>query len=166
MSEQIEKYLKLRSYIDLKSENLLKQHGGNIVCKKGCFSCCDNLTLFPVEFEAIKAEMKRDGFSPAKLKFDESLNCGFLKDELCSIYRYRPIICRTHGLPIVFFNDEYDEWSVSFCELNFTKANLEELSFSEENTLNIDDLNSKLYSINKEFTNSRRRIPMKLLIEA
>jgi Fe-S-cluster containining protein len=40
----------------------------------------------------------------------------------CSIYEYRPIVCRTFGLPL----REGDEYIGDICELNFTEATDEE----------------------------------------
>jgi hypothetical protein len=57
-------------------------------------------------------------------------DCVFLKDHGCAIYENRPIICRTHGLPLLYMNDE--SWELSTCELNFTNFNDDD--FSDENT--------------------------------
>ena len=66
------------------------------------------------------------------------------------MYESRPIICRTHGLPLLFMNDE--QWELSACELNFTEFDDEE--FKEENTFPQDTFNSKLFMINKRFVES------------
>ncbi len=64
----------------------------------------------------------------------------------------------SHGIPIVFLNDELEElqYSVSFCEKNFTHADLDEIEFDSSNTLNIDELNSELSQINCDFVNKRK----------
>lgn len=157
----LEKYFELRKKTDNIATELTVIHGKNIVCKPGCSSCCVNLTVLPVEFEAINYEMGRDGFKKDAVIFDTSSTCGFLKNDLCQIYKYRPIICRTHGIPISFLNDDdpsepYN--AVSFCELNFNGDEFDDdddetyegVKFDEKNTLNIDELNSELFSINME----------------
>ena len=67
------------------------------------------------------------------------------------IYSARPMICRTHGLPIAFVNmdAEEPEMSVSFCPKNFVGA--EDVQFGDESTLNIDELNLRLYEANIVF---------------
>lgn len=169
----IEQYRQLRSLADDISESLTAIHGENIVCRKGCCGCCVNLSVFPVEFNSILDELRSDGVE--KLEFDESASCGFLKDGLCSIYKYRPLICRTHGLPIAFLDDEADPpaYSVSFCDENFTSADPEDMAFGPDNTLNIDDLNSSLYSANLAYIeaaaddslNPSTRIELKELVK-
>jgi len=165
-------YYELRKVTDVNSARLTKIHGGHITCKKGCSSCCVNLSVFPVEFEAIKKEMAIDGFDPSSIVFDENATCGFLKDDLCQIYKYRPVICRTHGLPIVFLNDDNPSEifkEVSFCELNFNNFNEYDdddddggLIFNDENTLDIDELNTAFFKINQQFCKDpQKRIQLK-----
>jgi Fe-S-cluster containining protein len=71
----------------------------------------------------------------------------FLVNHQCQIYKSRPTICRTHGLPLLYTNNE-GEWELSACELNFAEF---EDEFSESNTFPQDKYNSKLFLINKEF---------------
>lgn len=119
-----------------------------MVCKKGCDLCCMDYDVFPIEFEMIKEGIKNEN-----IDFQESPdgNCIFLKDHACQIYEHRPIICRTHGLPLLFMNDE--QWELSACELNFTEFDDEE--FSIENTFPQDKFNSKLFMINKKYIQER-----------
>jgi len=151
MNNSIDQYRKLRDRTEKVCESLTKIHDEDIVCAKGCCHCCVNLSVFPVEFYSILEELKSAGAK--KLSFDEKTACGFLADKLCTIYNCRPLICRTHGLPIVFLNEEIDppQYSVSFCDDNFTQANFDTLEFGAENTLNIDELNDELFRINMDF---------------
>lgn len=162
----LNRYYEFRKVTDINCMRLVKAHKKQIVCKKGCSSCCVNLSVFPVEFEAIKREMAADGFDIASVVFDDKATCGFLKDDLCQIYKYRPIICRTHGIPIAFSNEDdpaeiFKE--VSFCDLNFDNFDDDEgLVFSDENTLDIDELNTIFFKINYEFCKDpKTRIPLK-----
>ncbi len=165
-AKTIKNYYEFRKVADINCMRLSKMHVRQITCKKGCSSCCVNLSVFPVEFEAIKKEMALDGFDPASIVFDENATCGFLKDDLCQIYKYRPVICRTHGLPIAFLNeDNPDEIfkEVSFCDLNFNDFDDDEgLVFNDDNTLDIDELNTAFFKINYEFCKDpQKRIPLK-----
>lgn len=169
--DPIEAYFNLRLRIDREAERLVAMHGRNIACGPGCDRCCVNLTIFPVEFFAIEREIKRAGLQAEKLPFDESAECGFLHDGLCRIYLFRPIICRTHGLPIIFIDDSSDEsrWEVSYCELNFTAS--DKIEFSDDMLFDIEEINAELNHINHDFVASLptgqyqnyTRIPLKEL---
>lgn len=171
----IEEYRSLRSRIDKQVKRLEGLHGPDIVCRPGCAACCVNLTVFPVEFFAILKDVRKTPVSQDKFIFDESAPCGFLNEKkLCRIYRFRPIICRTHGLPILFLNDsrENPAWEVSFCELNF--RNKTGIEFTDEALLDIETINADLNRINDQYISSlpgnkcsaRERIPLGNLIEA
>jgi uncharacterized protein len=145
-ADAINDYLQLRQQADQQAAALAHLHGRHLVCRAGCTDCCTNLTVLPVEFEAIRRELAAVG--GAAVKFDAAAPCGFLTAEgLCAIYPQRPIICRTHGLPIAFA-DEDDGHNVSFCEQNFTTAADRDLDFGPDNTLDLDDLNERLARIN------------------
>ncbi len=166
-----EEYRDLRLSIDDLIEKIEKKHKKHITCKSGCDLCCMDYSIFPVEFYSIAEELKGKKFKkktePENLPFDES--CIFLEDHKCTIYRSRPIICRTHGLPLLFANEE-GEWELSACELNFTMFDFEK--FSTKNTFPQDKYNSKLFLLNKKFLSELKKykynefdlIPLKNLI--
>jgi Fe-S-cluster containining protein len=144
MKKQFDNYHKLRDKIDLLTEKLSDTHKNHMACKKGCDLCCMDYDVFPVEYNSIKKKIENES-----IDFQESTDgsCIFLKDHACQIYEHRPIICRTHGLPLLFMNDE--EWELSACELNFTDFDDED--FSAENTFPQDKFNSELFIINKNY---------------
>lgn len=152
MSDAIEAYRRLRDRVDQMSESLTKIHGGQMVCKAGCCGCCVDLTVFPVEFYSIAQELGERGVpSPT---FDPSLKCGFLDASgLCRMYPYRPLICRTQGLPLAFLNEDVSpvEMNVTFCEKNFAEPQSEVMDFGPENTLNLDTINDSLWRIHLAF---------------
>ncbi len=149
MDDPIKKYVKLCKECDAMSERLGRLHKGQIHCRKGCCDCCVNLTVFPIEFYFILAELKKACVKP---NFDAEAKCGYLNGGMCVIYKYRPIICRTHGLPIVFVDESEDQshYCVSFCELNFLDID-DDYVFDQCTTLNIDSVNERLFAINLEF---------------
>lgn len=100
--------------------------------------------IFPVEFFSIK-EMLKGG----KISINREASggdCPMLDGGLCSIYEFRPFICRTHGLPLLSMGD--DGWELSHCELNFTS---DAPDFDETNSLIHDRFNSRMFMLNKEF---------------
>ena len=162
-------YYKLRTEIDSFCESLEKVHSKHLNCKKGCDLCCMAISVFPVEFYAIQAELDLESLSGLPVPKDED-QCRFLVDHSCTIYDSRPVICRTHGLPLLYMGMDSDEYELSLCELNFTEYDFED--FDEENTYPMDRINSQLYQINKQFVagfeggkyNEQDRIPLAKLI--
>ena len=163
-------YYNLISQIDSKCESLEKEHKQHLNCKKGCDLCCMAISVFPVEFYAIKAELNLKSIADLPVQKSKG-QCRFLVDHSCLIYASRPVICRTHGLPLVYMNLEETEYELSLCELNFIDYDLAD--FDEENTYPMDRINSQLYMINKDFVSGfeggryreQDRIPLAELIK-
>ena len=179
-------YNRIRDNIDLKISEILSFYKTNVktdvktdvLCKKGCCGCCTAITLFPVEFFAIKQEIERMRFGnlAKTLALSDFKNtkegdgCIFLEKSICMIYEARPIICRTQGLPLLYFSDKLEEYTITFCEKNFSSRN-EDFEFDTEYAIDLDRLNSSLYKLNKEFIEeinpglkADKRIPMSLLL--
>lgn len=153
MTEAENIYLNLRDSIDELSNKLHQLHNNHMKCRKGCDLCCMDYEIFPIEFVHIKKSIQNKTIETTP-SVDGS--CVFLKDNACQIYEHRPIICRTHGLPLLFMND--DQWELSACELNFTEFEDEE--FTDKNTFPQDKFNSQLFMLNKAFleeTNSIKK---------
>jgi uncharacterized protein len=145
---KLKDYFLLREKIDLLSKRLTDEHKDHLKCEAGCHKCCMDFSIFPVEYFSIHKEINDKKFIINTIEGDGE--CLFLITGLCSIYESRPLICRTHGLPM--FRMGEDEWELSYCELNFTSEELPELN--ESNTFPQDLYNSKLFLINREFVNS------------
>jgi hypothetical protein len=73
----------------------------------------------------------------------------------------RPIICRTHGLPLVYRHDDTNPpgWGVMFCEQNFHAA--DEIDFGPDTTLNMDNINEKLARMNIAFLEENKDLDLK-----
>lgn len=145
------KYYQLRKRIDKISKSLCKVHKQQITCKKGCHECCMAITVFPVEFYAIQAEINLLGLQQLPY-IQEDIECRYLVDHSCAIYPFRPVICRTHGLPLLQMSLDDDEYELSCCVLNFNDFDFDD--FDEQNTFPMDRINSQLYAINKEFVST------------
>lgn len=115
-------YLALRALVDVHAERAATAH--DLACQVGCTACCrQDLHVTVVEADAIFAWLREpasaDGvprvhaLSPpdgARTQVDDHElfddlaagdACAFLgAGGLCSIYDVRPIICRSHGLPL------------------------------------------------------------------
>lgn len=150
LEKAIQQYRQLRDSADQMAEDLGVVHSGRLVCRKGCCQCCTNLSVFPVEFFAMVEDMKNAGWT--KLQFHTAAICGYLDEQgTCEIYPYRPIICRTQGLPLAFYDDDTQSYSVTFCPRNFTGDKSEQLNFGPDNTLNLDELNDELFDVHLQY---------------
>lgn len=128
-------------------ENTYAQH---ISCNAGCDSCCRHLSLFPVEAHALAAAAAE--LPPAeaeRLRRHVAVaapdRCPLLKNGLCLLYNHRPLICRTHGLPLLIKDDSGTR--VDCCPHNFT--GLETLPGGA--VLNLETVNAALVAINAVF---------------
>ncbi|MCP3980250.1 MAG: hypothetical protein GY716_13175 [bacterium] len=95
--------LRLHESVDREAEGLEALHVERLRCASGCASCCvDGLAVFEVEADRIRSEhagLLRDG------RPHPAGSCAFLDDtDRCRIYRSRPYVCRTQGLPLRWFD--------------------------------------------------------------
>lgn len=156
-TEKISEYYKLRNDIDAEISGFEKMHAAQLKCKKGCDSCCESLTIFPLEFMAIKKELGDSVELPKKLLFNKfTKSCRFLVNGECQIYNSRPIICRTQGMPLLYENRNGSGFELSVCHLNFVGVNVS--TFNMENALYMAPFNSRLYLLNSEFVNSEKNV--------
>jgi len=131
-------YWTLITQIEALCTHVKNIHGDSIVCRAGCDECCVNFTIGAGEYIALKEKIQA---LPECSGNKNRGRCFFLKDGLCSIYEHRPVICRTHGLP-VRFKDENGNMKYSSCGKN------SEITMSESNTIDIDSINEKLAILN------------------
>ncbi len=120
-------------------------------CKKGCAKCCyTDISVFEVESAVIqkwfdsltpseRAELRQTWKTPPAPGA-----CAFLRDETCTIYPARPIICRTQGLPLQF--ELEGQAFLDICPLN--EGMLDQVRPNE--ILNLDLLNRILSSFESQ----------------
>ncbi|HOP41407.1 MAG TPA: YkgJ family cysteine cluster protein [Geobacteraceae bacterium] len=123
-----------------------------IRCQKGCDSCCRHFSVFWVE--AVNLALAAKQLPEQKLSTlrnraqsfeNDAAVCPLLEDGACLLYDARPIICRTHGLPILSRNNETHV--IDFCPCNFTTME----SIPGNLVINLDLLNNTLAAINALF---------------
>jgi Fe-S-cluster containining protein len=137
--KSIQLYKSLIEKLDAHEAKLLKKYGGYIRCAEGCSACCILESVFPVDAYIICSAVASGEIKTESLCFDETPGrCVFLKDGLCSIYSARPVICRTHGYPVLA------EGKADFCPENFKELK----SIDSEYILDLENLNRALASIN------------------
>ena len=141
-------------------------HAQQLSCRQGCSGCChQHLGVFRVEAEAVShavAELPADTRQHIQQQARDVLEgtrsaCPLLLDDSCSIYASRPVICRTHGYPL-HYQEEEGEIILDVCPLNFTQpGSLEALELNQ--TLPLDRLNLRLAAINYVYCRDRLADP-------
>ncbi len=150
-NEMLENYKRFVEKVDSICIKIEKSYGNYISCKKGCAKCCMAISLFPIEAVSIslaiqslsKKEIKNIRNRVKKSK--DNYTCPLIEDNICLLYDNRPIICRTHGLPILINQD--GETKIDCCPLNFDGIN----NFPKDAIISLDNLNTIFVAINKVF---------------
>jgi hypothetical protein len=63
-----------------------------IECKRLCYQACGPIGLSRLEWRRIQEQ------TGAKPRLAADLTCPLLKDNLCSVYKNRPLLCRIYGM--------------------------------------------------------------------
>jgi len=148
--ENLANYRAFLERVDELCAKITSGFAGKILCKAGCSACCRHLNLFPVEAANLAAAVgklpreKRDLLA-GRIDWPEEAPCPLLLDNCCLVYRERPVICRTHGLPLL--TDVAGEKRVDFCDENFRGVT----SLSGDMVIDLDTLNRILVAINGRF---------------
>ena len=210
----LERYLEMREAISARASELFDRYASQVRCRRGCWFCCDEITVLPIELEALRAWLssnrvpepsRPDGtlHPPARRSVDRSRHgvfpsteagrprCAFLGSAgECTVYGGRPVICRTHGLPLAYRVYEYDiqgrevapehpEYTDLWCDLNFPDLAEESAPayFDANGRINMDEVNARIDTLNAEFLQTdggepyrnlppgEERLPLKVLID-
>ena len=116
-------YDALAEKVDAFHERVRARYPGALRCELGCSACChQHLSVVPVEFERVaKAALALPAAARtalgARLAAGRSdPRCPLLDDAgACRTYAARPLICRSHGLPVALD----DPPGRDVCPLNF-----------------------------------------------
>jgi uncharacterized protein len=143
-------YREFLERIDRLCAKISAEFAGEILCRAGCSGCCRHLNLFPVEAASLadavgKLSQEIRDLLAGRTDWQEEGSCPLLQDDCCLVYRDRPVICRTHGLPLL--TDVEGEKRVDFCEENFRGVT----SLSGDMVIDLDTLNRILVTINGRF---------------
>lgn len=152
--QRLDAYIEYLGFLQEKFDKFFANQKEYICCKKGCSLCCETgeYPLSEIEMhylmngfmrldENIKSQI-REKIKNLKERQKNSTekpflyDCPFLIDKQCSIYKFRPIICRVFGLPYYGINDT--RVKLPFC----TK---EGLNYSQVYDFERDMISSELY---------------------
>lgn len=140
-------YLRLRAEVDRAAQLLAARHREVLRCAPGCADCCRLTSVLPLEAGVLASALA--GLDPGlRARVRENVAgdlCPLLVDGRCAVYRERPIICRTHGLPIGYADAESSTLSVSACPVNFP----DEVQLAVSDLLLMDDYNHRLCELSR-----------------
>lgn len=121
-----ERYRELCAKVDAFFARVKARHAADIHCAAGCDGCCrTRLSVTAVEADEIRdalaalaPEVRRRAAARARL--DAPDRCAALEDDgSCAVYAARPLVCRSHGLPVRMVSARGLP-VVDACVLNFT----------------------------------------------
>ena len=106
-------YKEILSTLDDKLKKYFELHKEYIMCHLGCSSCCEkgDYPISQLELEYLMQGYINLSFRDKKIVQGKIKNmqkggeCPFLIDKMCSVYNFRPIICRVHGLSYICKNN-------------------------------------------------------------
>jgi len=152
MENLLENYYQMLARVDALCRGIRDVLAGRITCSEGCSSCCTAITLFPAEAAALNAALEALPYArQAAIRRHVAGHaggerCPLLEDHRCLLYDARPIICRTHGFPIIY--TEGSERKVDCCPLNLGEG---EQPLSGSAIIDLDRLNTLLVAVNALF---------------
>ena len=140
-------YRDLLTRVDRLLEGIQGRYSGHIVCHKGCGCGCRNLSVFPVEalslVNAIRDLSEETGAKIRQRAAAASFwDCPLLEDRTCSMYTFRPVICRTHGFPLL--THYKGQPSIGYCRNNFKDMS----SIPDDAIIDLDNINRTLRTMN------------------
>lgn len=120
VEDRIQRWRQVAQRADAFFADVARLHGDQMACKPGCTECCHPaLSVVRVEALAILLALSRLTEAERAPLREAAADAGRARcpllapDERCAVYPLRPLICRTHGLPVL------EDEGVSLCPLNF-----------------------------------------------
>lgn len=148
MAYYLDNYRQLIARVDALCNSIAASLGEQITCSSGCSSCCTSITIFPVEAAAMREaveslpEQQAEEIYRHVAKHADNERCPLLFHHRCLLYDARPVICRTHGLPIIYTADGHR--NSDCCPLNLNDTE----SLSGSSVVDLDKLNTLLVTVN------------------
>ncbi len=119
----------LAARVDAHAERVAHAYPHDLACQRGCHDCCaPGLTVARIEADAVSAylgalPLRERHVLGGSLARRHDRCAALLQDGGCALYPARPLVCRSHGVPIRLEPDEPSALGgVEACSLNFTRA--------------------------------------------
>jgi len=169
MKQNFENFEKLLASIDGDMQKIFEYQKEYIHCQKGCSLCCErgDYPVSRIEFdymmigfklleENLKTQIRKKA-EIIKCKNAESYICPFLFEHACSVYKYRPFVCRLFG---VLTKDAKGDPSYPFCCTN--GLNYSEIYDKNTGHLSVDLAFSKNFKVLPHFFNLSNQVVLNL----
>jgi len=149
--ESLENYRTLVARVDALSQRITDEFNDRIACRRGCDACCRHLSLFWVEGVALAQALEGLPEAAAERIRERARQaaadgpCPLLEEGACLLYAARPIICRTHGLPLLTGGGM--ERRIDYCPENFRGVE----SLPAGAVIDLERLNTMLTAVNALF---------------
>jgi hypothetical protein len=108
----------LRARVASHAEAAFARTPAAFACRPGCDACCHRrFSVFAIEAARIRASLQALAHTEPALRARiraqasdprHAEHCALLVEGRCAVYRERPMICRTHGLPLGWWGGEPD----------------------------------------------------------
>jgi len=144
----LENYRLLVERVERFAAAVTSRHGGQLACRMGCDDCCTHFGVSAVEALALSiavAQLPHEegiGLRRRAVNLQQGERCPLLDNGTCLLYPFRPIICRTQGLPLLI--DDGGSRRIDHCPLNFQGVE----SLPGDAVLDLESLNQVLAAIN------------------
>jgi Fe-S-cluster containining protein len=155
--------------IDQNFARISGKYPESINCRSGCFQCCaPNLTVSQIEAQSIRQYIgSSEDSTNALLRLKNKpahgrLHCQLLgADGSCSIYQARPVVCRSHGIPLQYGRNDEATVSRSVCPLNFNEKDI--VQIDHQDVMNMETVNTILATLNLAFSPTEKdiRVPLR-----
>lgn len=159
-------YRELLAKVDRKVAAITTAHPHSLQCRLGCHSCCKpGLTVSALEAENLQLYFAAHPEVSVQLPTLASQNphggtrCELLDEQgACTIYPVRPLVCRSHGVPLKIH--EAGKVRLDVCPLNFQGEGLAVLPAAD--AIDLETLNTLLSLLNRQFSgdSDRPRLPL------
>ena len=180
MNEQrdpIQRLAMLADDTDAEFASIQRRRTADMQCRAGCSACCRaRLSITRVEEAFVRrglatlTQERRDELSSRTREAGREMCPALDDDGRCGIYAYRPLICRSFGVPLGHRHDValVNPPVIDVCDLNFGDRSLKLLP--AEDVFDQTDLIEKLDEIDRDHCSRhdlplRERIPIARILE-
>ena len=121
--------------VDAFHERVGGRYPGALTCRPGCADCCKReLTVTGVEAARVEqaiARLDEEARADLARRVAGEACVALREDGRCAVYEARPVVCRSHGLPLRFVEPDAEGRRalpvLDVCPLNFAGRDLGEL---------------------------------------
>src|SRR5262245_11316771 len=157
-------YARLLAKVDAHTQAIALRQAQNLTCHEGCSGCCGfHLSLAPVEARYLAAGLSslppaiRERVvanAQALARGQAEGPCPLLVEDRCALYERRPLLCRTHGLPVTGRELREQGRAFDVCPLNFTEEDPE-----RQDVIDLDVLHALLFTVSAMFQEETKSPP-------